>query len=102
MIFSHVVQGSQEASGYRGERSKPYSTVFFEHVRSGFMSFLCFTTPDNRDTFCQFNQPLTEMVLLIATLTPLTSPLNTPGEMVLEMSQRRVLLACIKGKVRKV
>ena len=34
--------------------------------------------------------------------TPVASPFHTPGEIVLEMSQRRVLWARIKGKVREV
>ena len=39
---------------------------------------------------------------LAAPSTPVASTFNARGEIVLEMSQRRVLGACIKGEVRKV
>ena len=39
---------------------------------------------------------------LVAPSTPVASPFHAPGEIVLEMSQRRVLLARIKGEAREV
>ena len=39
---------------------------------------------------------------LVAPSTQATSIFHAPGEIVLEMSQRRVLLARIKGEVREV
>jgi len=40
--------------------------------------------------------------ILVAPSTPATSLQNIPGEILLEMNQRRVLLARIKAKVREV
>ena len=39
---------------------------------------------------------------LVAPSTPVASPFHAPGEIVLEMSQRRVLWARIKGEAREV
>ena len=39
---------------------------------------------------------------LVAPSTPVASPFHQPGEIVLEMSQRRVLWARIKGEAREV
>ena len=39
---------------------------------------------------------------LVAPSTPVASPFHAPGEIVLEMSQRRVLLTRIKDEVREV
>ena len=37
---------------------------------------------------------------LVAPSTPIASPFHAPGEIILEMSQRRVLWARIKGEAR--
>ena len=39
---------------------------------------------------------------LVAPSTPVASPFHAPGEIVLEVSQRRVLWARIKGEAREV